>query len=184
MNATPHHSKVKVTVTLSDPFYIAADAITGKMELESRADRGLGLGIIMVELVAIEGLHPSISTVRPLTPFFPRTDISRPFCNINLSTYPSHLPRTRSTSFKRCPSSPNSRRAPSTRALPSCPTRTDHIPISAPSPWLLSSLHRFWKWACQNSIRGPRICRRFLERSKPARYRPVPGGRFTAVPRR
>lgn len=57
MNATPHHSKVKVSVTLSDSFFIAGDAVTGKMELESRADKGLGLGIIMVELVAIEGRH-------------------------------------------------------------------------------------------------------------------------------
>ncbi|KAI0248483.1 hypothetical protein BJV78DRAFT_1284744 [Lactifluus subvellereus] len=66
MNATPHHSKVKVSVILSDPFYIAGDAITGKMELESRADIGLGLGIIMVELVAIEELtsrdHSATST--------------------------------------------------------------------------------------------------------------------------
>ena len=44
MNATPHHSKVRLTVTLSDKLYIAGDAITRKMELESRrADTGLGL---------------------------------------------------------------------------------------------------------------------------------------------
>jgi hypothetical protein len=60
MNATPHHSKVRLSVTLSDKFYIAGDAITGKMELESRADTGLGLGIIAVELVAIEGPRPLI----------------------------------------------------------------------------------------------------------------------------
>ena len=64
MNATPHHSKVKVSVTLSDSFYIAGHAVTGKMELESRADKGLGLGIIMVELVAIEGC---ICSLYPLT---------------------------------------------------------------------------------------------------------------------
>lgn len=64
MNATPHHSKVRLTVTLSDKFYIAGDAITGKMELESRADTGLGLGIIAVELVAIEGpLFPITSSL-------------------------------------------------------------------------------------------------------------------------
>lgn len=57
MNATPYHSKVRLSVTLSDKFYIAGDAITGKMELESRADTGLGLGIIAVELVAIEGRY-------------------------------------------------------------------------------------------------------------------------------
>ncbi|KAH8987440.1 hypothetical protein EDB92DRAFT_1126537 [Lactarius akahatsu] len=66
MNATPYHSKVRLTVTLSDKFYIAGDAITGKMVLESRADMGLGLGIILVELVAIEELtsrdHSATST--------------------------------------------------------------------------------------------------------------------------
>ncbi|KAI9452519.1 hypothetical protein F5148DRAFT_1289563 [Russula earlei] len=66
MNATPHHSKVKLSVTLSDSFYIAGDAVTGKIELESRADKGLGLGIIMVELVAVEELtsrdHSATST--------------------------------------------------------------------------------------------------------------------------
>jgi hypothetical protein len=65
MNATPHHSKVKVSVTLSDPFYIAGDAVTGKVELESRAGKGLGLGIIMVELVAIEGLRSLTVSPRP-----------------------------------------------------------------------------------------------------------------------
>ncbi|KAH9017290.1 hypothetical protein EDB84DRAFT_1566886 [Lactarius hengduanensis] len=66
MNATPYHPKVRLTVTLSDKFYIAGDAITGKMELESRADMGLGLGIILIELVAIEELtsrdHSATST--------------------------------------------------------------------------------------------------------------------------
>ncbi|KAF8261377.1 hypothetical protein EI94DRAFT_1810370 [Lactarius quietus] len=57
MNATPHHSKVRLTATLSDKFYIAGDATTGKMELECRVDTGLGLGIIAVELVAIEVLY-------------------------------------------------------------------------------------------------------------------------------
>ncbi|KAH9050367.1 hypothetical protein EDB83DRAFT_2522522 [Lactarius deliciosus] len=66
MNATPYHPKVRLSVTLSDKFYIAGDAITGKMELESRADMGLGLGIILIELVAIEELtsrdHSATST--------------------------------------------------------------------------------------------------------------------------
>ena len=154
MNATPHHSKVRVTVTLSDPFYIAGDAITGKMELESRADKGLGLGIIMVELLAIEGRHLTLFTVRLFIPFLPRTNISRPFRHINISTCPSHLPRPRPTSFKRGPASSNRWRAPFTSPLPSCPTRPDYIPISAPSPPILPFLHRFWKWARQDSIRG------------------------------
>jgi hypothetical protein len=70
MNATPYHPKVKVTITLSDPFYLAGDSVTGKMELESRADKGLGLGVIMVELVAIEGRDFPFSTDPLLTSFF------------------------------------------------------------------------------------------------------------------
>jgi hypothetical protein len=55
MNATPHHPKVNINVRLSDPFFVAGSAITGRMELECRADKCLGLGVIKVELVAIEG---------------------------------------------------------------------------------------------------------------------------------
>ena len=56
MNASPSHPKVKVSLAFSERVYVAGGAITGKMELEARADKGLGLGIIMVELVAIEEL--------------------------------------------------------------------------------------------------------------------------------
>lgn len=56
MNASSSHPKVKVSLTFSERLYVAGGAITGKMELESRADKGLGLGVIMVELVAVEEL--------------------------------------------------------------------------------------------------------------------------------
>lgn len=55
MNASPNHSKVKVSITLSDPTFVAGGAVTGKMEMECKTDRGLGIGIIMVELFAVEG---------------------------------------------------------------------------------------------------------------------------------
>ena len=55
MNASPHHPKVKVTCKLSDPLYVAGGFIAGKMEVECRTDKGLGLGVIMAELSAIEG---------------------------------------------------------------------------------------------------------------------------------
>ena len=58
MNASPHHPKVKVTCILSDPLYVAGGLVAGKMEVECRTEKGLGLGIVMVELFAIEGqLH-------------------------------------------------------------------------------------------------------------------------------
>lgn len=55
MNASPFHSKVKTTLKFADPQFVAGGHVAGKMEVECRADSGLGLGIIMVELVAIEG---------------------------------------------------------------------------------------------------------------------------------
>lgn len=57
MNASPHHPKVRVTCTLSDPLYVAGGFIAGKMEVECRTDKGLGLGVIMAELSAVEGLY-------------------------------------------------------------------------------------------------------------------------------
>lgn len=57
MNASPHHSKVKVTLALSDPVYVSGGHISGKMEVESRTDLDslLGIGLMMVELYAIQG---------------------------------------------------------------------------------------------------------------------------------
>ncbi|KAH0833425.1 hypothetical protein J3R83DRAFT_12538 [Lanmaoa asiatica] len=68
MNASPHHSKVKVTLTLSDPVYVSGGHISGKMQVESRADLEslLGIGVMMVELYAIQevnsGEHSATST--------------------------------------------------------------------------------------------------------------------------
>ncbi|KAF9223243.1 hypothetical protein BS17DRAFT_781551 [Gyrodon lividus] len=59
MNASPHHSKVKVTLTLSDPVYVSGGNISGKMEVECRADLDslLGIGVMMVELYAIQEVN-------------------------------------------------------------------------------------------------------------------------------
>jgi hypothetical protein len=55
MNASPHHSKVKLTLTQADRIFVAGTHITGKLEMECRADQGLGIGVMMVELFAIQG---------------------------------------------------------------------------------------------------------------------------------
>ncbi|KAJ7146779.1 hypothetical protein C8R44DRAFT_18707 [Mycena epipterygia] len=66
MNASPHHSKVKVSMTLANSVFVAGGLITGKMEMECRADKGLGIGVMMVELFAIQELtsrdHSATST--------------------------------------------------------------------------------------------------------------------------
>jgi len=55
MNSTPHHSKVKISTVLSDTIFVAGDYVSGKLEMECRADKGLGIGIMMVELFAVQG---------------------------------------------------------------------------------------------------------------------------------
>ena len=63
MNASPHHPKVKVSCKLSDPLYVAGGFVAGKMEVECRTDKGLGLGVMMAELSAIEG-QPCFQALR------------------------------------------------------------------------------------------------------------------------
>ncbi|KAJ7149836.1 hypothetical protein C8R43DRAFT_951805 [Mycena crocata] len=66
MNATTHHAKVKISTTLSKDVFVAGGYISGKMEMECRADKGLGIGVMMVELFAIQELtsrdHSATST--------------------------------------------------------------------------------------------------------------------------
>ncbi|KAI0791168.1 hypothetical protein C8Q75DRAFT_756975 [Abortiporus biennis] len=66
MNASPNHPKVKTTLKFADAQFVAGSFIAGKMEMECKTDKGLGIGIIMVELVATEELtsrdHSATST--------------------------------------------------------------------------------------------------------------------------
>ncbi|OSC98490.1 hypothetical protein PYCCODRAFT_1375122 [Trametes coccinea BRFM310] len=66
MNASPYHSKVRVSLKFADTQFAAGSAVTGKVELECKAEKGLGIGVIMVELYAIEELtsrdHSATST--------------------------------------------------------------------------------------------------------------------------
>lgn len=55
MNTTTHHSKVNVTLEFSDPLYVAGHEVTGKMDVECKADKGLGLSMVMIELFAMQG---------------------------------------------------------------------------------------------------------------------------------
>ncbi|GJE85644.1 arrestin-N domain-containing protein [Phanerochaete sordida] len=54
MNATTHHPKVRTTLKFADTLFVAGGAVSGKMEMECKADKGLGISVIMVELFAIE----------------------------------------------------------------------------------------------------------------------------------
>lgn len=59
MNASPNHSKVRVSVKFADSVVVAGGTVSGKIEMECKTDKGLGIGIVMAELFAIEGLWPS-----------------------------------------------------------------------------------------------------------------------------
>lgn len=66
MNATSSHSKVRVTASVSAPVFVAGGEISGKMEMDCRTDKGLGISEMMVELVAVQELtsrdHSATST--------------------------------------------------------------------------------------------------------------------------
>ncbi|KAG8734171.1 hypothetical protein FRC11_010389 [Ceratobasidium sp. 423] len=57
MNAGPHHAKLRVTAQVASSVYVAGSEISGKMDVECRAEKGLGLGTIMVELMAFQELN-------------------------------------------------------------------------------------------------------------------------------
>jgi hypothetical protein len=55
MNVTTNHPKVKLNLTLASPLFVAGDYICGKMEMDCRADKGLGIGSMIIELFAFQG---------------------------------------------------------------------------------------------------------------------------------
>ncbi|KAJ7765849.1 hypothetical protein DFH07DRAFT_1058775 [Mycena maculata] len=104
MNATSHHSKVKVSMTLGNSIFVAGGYISGKMEMECRADKGLGIGVMMVELFAIQELtsrdHSATSTFlhsRRLFqgPGLPPSNAVQPFPVPGEPPFPSHYHQAR-----------------------------------------------------------------------------------------
>lgn len=85
MNASPHHPKVKVSITLPDPIFVAGTHVSGKMEVECRADKGLGINIMMVELFAMQGTLNMLFVSTFLTPcHFYRVDLTGSLCCFDL----------------------------------------------------------------------------------------------------
>lgn len=56
MNVVTHHAKVRTTLRFAEQLFVAGGMVTGKMEMECKADKGLAIGVIMAELYAIEGM--------------------------------------------------------------------------------------------------------------------------------
>lgn len=96
MNVTSNHPKLRTTLRFADPSYIAGDAVSGKMEVECKAEKGLAVGAIMVELFGIEG-ESCISLWLLLMRLATRAYIPRSLCETNVLTQRTHLPRTWAT---------------------------------------------------------------------------------------
>ncbi|KAL5525827.1 hypothetical protein ACEPAG_7164 [Sanghuangporus baumii] len=79
INATHAHSKAKVSLFFADALFVAGEHVSGKMELECKAERGLGIGDIKVELFAIQELtsrdHSATNTFLHLTRYFQGTGL-------------------------------------------------------------------------------------------------------------
>jgi hypothetical protein len=102
MNASQHHSKVKVTLTLGQSTFVAGEHVAGKVEIECRADKGLGIGVIMVELFGIEGTFiPSLLTAEHLgLTLQSRADLTRSFGDLYLHSRSTSLPGPWPTALK------------------------------------------------------------------------------------
>lgn len=141
MNATPAHSKAKVSLSFSDRLYVAGEHITGKIELECKAERGLGIADIKVELFAIQGASPIASSTASLADDLqpPRADFTRSLCHQYVPTLDALFPGRRPPTFQ-CrprPSSPRLRRVSTSRLLRG-KERPDNVLLPLPAPAFLA----------------------------------------------
>lgn len=64
MNVTSSHPKLRVTLRFADSQFISGDVVSGKMEVECKAERGLAVSVIQVELFGIEGARVALCLAR------------------------------------------------------------------------------------------------------------------------
>src|SRR6202043_766069 len=93
--------KVKVTLTLGQSTFVAGEHVAGKVEIECRADKGLGIGVIMVELFGIEGTFaPSLTAEHLGLTSQSRADLTRSFGDFYLHSRSSSFPGPWPTALK------------------------------------------------------------------------------------
>lgn len=86
MNATSQHAKVRTSLRFAEETFVSGGVVAGKMEVECKTDKGLALGIIMVELLAFEGAWSTINMSLCSPSLEKRTLVKRSFCCTDLST--------------------------------------------------------------------------------------------------
>ena len=60
MNVVSNHPKLRATLRFAETLFVAGTAIAGKLEVECKADKGLAMGAVYVELFGIEGMFLSM----------------------------------------------------------------------------------------------------------------------------
>lgn len=116
MNASPHHSKVRVSLKFAETRFTAGAMVTGKLELECKAEKGLGISVIMVELYAIEGMlchhYLRVASVHGMcacTDSTGRAHVQGSLRYLDVLALETAIPRARPTSVKLCTSVPCTR---------------------------------------------------------------------------
>jgi len=131
MNATPHHSKVKVSLSFADATFVAGTHVSGKMEMECRADKGLGIGVMMVELFAVQGIYYNIRLC--CLPLISRSRfrivLARPLSDVRFLIQQTIVPRPQSPTIKCCPGPPHTRVPCAPTALSPSTARPLYFPL-------------------------------------------------------
>ena len=137
MNATPHHSKVKVSLSFADTTFVAGTHVSGKMEMECRADKGLGIGVMMVELFAVQGIYYNIRLC-PCLPLISRSRfrivLARPLSHVRFLIQQTLVPRPQSPTIKCCPGLPHTRVPCAPTALSPSTARPLYFPLPNSHP--------------------------------------------------
>ena len=144
INATHAHSKAKLSLFFADSLFVAGEHVSGKMELECKAERGLGIGDIKVELFAIQGafwLSGKASCIVHgilMELYLCRANVQRPFSDEYVPPFDAAFPRPGFTTFQRGTSAPltRGRQRPPSRPLP-CEKGYNDVLLQVPTPAVL-----------------------------------------------
>lgn len=94
MNSSPTHPKVKISMDFSDPLFVGGTHVCGQLAMECRADKGLGISGMMVELFGTEGANLRQARDRLLDRIRRRVAIAGPYSQGTFPLQSTIIPRT------------------------------------------------------------------------------------------
>lgn len=57
MNVVSNHPKLRATLRFAETLFVAGTVVTGKLEVECKAEKNLAMGVMCVELLGMEGVY-------------------------------------------------------------------------------------------------------------------------------